>query len=233
MTLDKYTLRARVAPALLLALPAALAVWATEPTGWSGLSAAFLTEGAIAAGASLVRNAGRKKQVSLLARWPECTPEGLLSHTTKRNPLTLRRRHTRLRELLPDVRIPTAEDESKDPAAAKLAYQACCDFLRSRTRDKEKFPLVFEENCNYGFARNVLAIRPWGILVATFGAVAVFVRLYELASDHQPIPMVQPVIAATNTILLLLWIFKFRPDWVKEPAEAYSVSLYESIDRVE
>ena len=41
----------------------------------------------------------------------------------------------------------------------ELQLQKIENWLRENTRDKEKFPAVFDKNCSYGFQRNMLAMR--------------------------------------------------------------------------
>ena len=70
--------------------------------------------------------------------------------------------HKKLSELLNGTAIPTPQDEKRDPERADQVYDACVSCLIERTRDKTRFRLLFEENCNYGFRRNLWGMKPLG-----------------------------------------------------------------------
>ena len=54
----------------------------------------------------------------------------------------------------------------------------------------DKFPLVYEENCNYGFRRNMFGLRPIGIAVSVIAAVALGLALFITFSAHEGIPTI-------------------------------------------
>jgi hypothetical protein len=230
MKLDQYTLRARVAPALITALPAALVVLAFAPSGWGVLWSVITEAGGATLLASLARHAGRTKQPKLFQLWGGRPSDRLLSHRHAPNKVTLQRRHAQLQALMPNVGIPTAAEEEQDPAAAAEVYESCIDFLRGKTRDHAKFTLILEENCNYGFARNIWGLRDVGLLIALTGTITLGGRVFLFMSTHRPVEMSLVVLTAINISLLLLWSFWFTPSWVKGPADAYGNALIESLD---
>ena len=174
--MDPYVRSARLQPALLVALPVALGILAWFPdasviTGplW-GLVAWC---GGTALVAQVARDAGKAKEPSLFARWGGAPAIRLLRHRSSANRVVLRRRHHKLRGLLPDVHIPTEEEEAADPARADETYEACVQFLRDSTRPREQFSLVFQANCEYGFRRNFWGMKPLGVALAVGSAVAI------------------------------------------------------------
>jgi hypothetical protein len=133
----------------------------------------------------------------------------------------LTRRHERLRQLAANVQMPTAKQEEKNPGKADQVYDSCTAFLLEKTRDKKQFPLVFEENCNYGFRRNLWGMKPFGILTSLAGTGGVAVLLV-LDYYHHGIAAISTIICGTISFLLLIgWIGWFSPEWVRIPAEAY------------
>ncbi len=136
----------------------------------------------------------------------------LLSYQrTSLDRLTLDRYHEKLRTLLPDLAIPGPKEETQNPSAAYRVYESCVRFLRERTRDQEKFPLVFAENVNYGFRRNLWAMKPIGFPAALVGIVgcALFVTRNWSAMSS---PLVFALAAiAINSVLFFLWVFLFKP----------------------
>ena len=62
--------------------------------------------------------------------------------------------------------LPTQQEEEACPAWADTKYEEAVTALREATRDTSRFPLVFAENANYGFRRNLWGLRPIGTTIA-------------------------------------------------------------------
>jgi hypothetical protein len=145
----------------------------------------------------------------------------------------LQRRHRKLQELLPDQKIPTPEEELANPQRADEIYQAAAAFLKEKTRDKQRFPLVFEENCNYGFRRNLWGMKPLGIFTAVAGmaAVAALIVMYY-RHTRGAMSSITPTAAVLNGLLLLAWFFWVTPAWVRIAADAYAERLLAACDTI-
>jgi hypothetical protein len=63
--------------------------------------------------------------------------------------------------------VPTPEDEVVNPNSCDRFYSRCCLWLRENTRDREAFGILFEENMNYGFRRNMLGLKSAAFVVTT------------------------------------------------------------------
>ena len=102
--------------------------------------------------------------------------------------------------------------------------------MRVSTRDATRYPLVFKENANYGFRRNVWGLRPVGIITCTVCCLIGGARLYQL---YEATGVVSEEIAgscALALVFLALWVSRFSADWVRVPAYAYAERLAESVD---
>jgi hypothetical protein len=232
---DAYTIRARYLPALLVALPLGAALLAWFPNGFTVLKPFSVLFG-LWGGAALVeqigRDFGKRKEPGLFDRWGGKPTTRRLRHGDANNEVLLARRHALLQRLLPDLRLPSPEDERRDPAAADKVYETCINFLREATRDKAKFPLVFEELCNYGFRRNLWGMKPFGLAISLTGLAALTV---PSLIDYFRLSLLPPLLPATallaDAAMLLAWLFIIRPDWVRMTAEAYTDRLLESLER--
>src|ERR1700694_366223 len=90
----------------------------------------------------------------------------MLRHRDLRLPAPLKTRYkTCLQKHLPDPAFPAAEDEERNPVAADALYASAGAWLLGQTRDRARFGLLFEENVNYGFRRNLWAWKPAALLV--------------------------------------------------------------------
>lgn len=85
--------------------------------------------------------------------------------------ITKVRCHTKMSSLVREASAPTAEEEISDPVAADRVYTAWSTYIRVRTRDTRKYALLFQENINYGYRRNVWGLRPTGIVVTSVSFV--------------------------------------------------------------
>ena len=61
------------------------------------------------------------------------------------------------------------------------------------SRDKAKYPLVFEENVNLGFRRNLWAMKPAAVVITAGSAAACLGRSWQQLLDLkvlEPLPLV-------------------------------------------
>ena len=105
------------------------------------------------------------------------------------------------------------------------------NILKEKTRDRKKFPLVFEELCNYGFRRNLWGMRPLGIATSAIATTAVIALIgVDLFVKKASIPPFVIICGVINLFCLLIWLFWFTPNWVKIAAEAYADRLLPTCD---
>ena len=233
--MDPYVRGARLQPALLVALPVALGVlcWFPDASVFAGTLWGLVAWcGGTALIAQVARDAGKRKETDLYARWGGKPTTRLLRHNDSDNPVLLQRRHDKLRRLLPDTRIPTAEEEVADPVRADQSYDACIHFLRNSTRSRERFPLVFQANCDYGFRRNLWGMKPLGATLAIASALAIGARLYldvHLDIGLEPARLVS---AGVTLVLGVGWLFWFTASWVQLTADAYAERLLGALEEL-
>lgn len=233
---DQYTVRARLLPALLVALPAGVAALAWFPDGilgWGAVWGLVTWSGGTLLLAQLGRDAGKRKEPRLFELWGGKPTTRMLRHAGGANPVTLGRRHAKLKSLMRDVRFPTPEEEAADPHAADEVYEACTTVLRDKTRDRKRFDLIFEENCNYGFRRNLWGMRPLGLVIALLAlAVIAGVPVLDSAARSGGRLGLVAVTGAVDLLVLLGWLFVFTPGWVRVAGEAYAERLLEASERL-
>tara|TARA_B110001469_G_scaffold79498_1_gene75205 strand:- start:467 stop:1198 length:732 start_codon:yes stop_codon:yes gene_type:complete len=169
-TIDRYTMKARVFPAVIAWAPAlALAIVCIAWDSFS-LTDAFTAIASLAllvALADIARKHGKKVEMKLLKKWGGLPSLHMLRHrdTTIDN-VTKRRYLKFIAEKLGED-APSEQEEEDNPDACDLFYGRCCDWLRERTRDKERFSILFEENTNYGFRRNLLGLKTAALSISS------------------------------------------------------------------
>lgn len=233
--IDSYSLRARVAPALLVILPLFIAAgsWlshiGTLPTLPLGALFGLVIVTLLS---QLGRDLGKRKEPALFAAWggPPTTLLLSYSHSTL-NPQTLDRIHRVLQARSPVVGIPTdLAQELQSPDGAAQLYESVTEWLRERTRDRNAFPLVFEENVSYGFRRNLWAMKVSGVACSVAGIGITSARaLYSIARNEPGAPLAFGG-GSVCLAFLVVWVLVVRPVWVRSAAQNYAERLLASLD---
>jgi len=163
VVMDRYTVMARVLPACIVAFPFALVAYAWSPFDLNyakGTTAAAAFACVAYALSHIVRDAGKRLEERLVQAWGGWPSTAVLRHRDLTfDEVTKARFHRRLVECGAVAAMPTEAEESADPGKADATFASAATWLRGQTRDKKAFPLIFEENINYGFVRNLLGSR--------------------------------------------------------------------------
>lgn len=231
--MDTYSRRARLYPALLVVAPVSLlavALFPSAPEWWSKLSALLTASGLPFLTLQFGRQAGKRKEPELFTAWGGRPTTTLLRRRANPNPVALARRHQQIESIL-GVGLPSLQQETADPAGADAAYESAVEALRERTRNRQKFPLVFDELCSYGFRRNLWGHRPLGIALSITGLSGAIAALLVGLTSGLPI-LIPPVavVALIDALTLVIWVRMVTPDWVRQAAFAYAERLIASVE---
>jgi hypothetical protein len=180
----------------------------------------------------LGRDQGKKKEDRLWASWGGSPTLQMLRHrdAIMCKSVTRERYHRKLKKLVRDVVLPSGTEEAADPVEADRRYDACIRFLRNATRDRSRFPLIFAENVNYGFRRNLWGMRAAGTACATLGALSAgYITALALAAGDE-FWVAGLIIVLVDAVLLTWWIVRIRSKWVLTAAKAYAERLLEACD---
>ena len=242
---DLYTLRARVQPTIMVALPVIFAVYALLPDHVLFVTAFFGLLG-VAGGNDIVAGVGRewgyKKQDALWASWDGAPTTRLLRHRRIPSDITLAPETRQQFEEWLGYALPTKVEEEVDPIAADIKYKNAIEPLLEATRDPSKFPLVSAELANYGFRRNLWGLHSIGISVAITLTLVSWILL-SLTVWERPWPnpwwdvfvhydskaLIWIFVGLANTAITLVWIFLVKPSWVKDAADTYAKQLMRSV----
>lgn len=156
----------------------------------------------------------------------------LSHHGSDLDPVTLKRYHRILSGLI-GIDIPSAEDEQSDPERSDNIYRSCISFLKSRTRDKEGFGLIFAENVNYGFRRNLWGMKPYALTFTVLSVCMVLTQVIPYWEDFSGIKPVAWVALVLDISFLSVWIFHIKPEWIRVTSEAYALQLISACDQLE
>ncbi len=232
---DAYSLKARVQVIFFVLFPVIISIiaWYPEAKSWGGIAASFLAIcGILAFLAIKISSIGNALQRKLYKEWGGAPTTIALRHHGN-NAYTIKRYHSWLNTKVPELLMPTIQEETDAPNDADQRYDSAIKFLREHTRDAKKYPLVKIELTNYGFSRNLLAIKYVGVILATIsvfinGTLIWFKHLTNIGSDIEKIvealPQTQTGACLLSLIALFGWLLVTK-HWVKTRANSYAISL--------
>ena len=124
--------------------------------------------------------------------------------------------------------MPDHEAERADPDDAEAQYEDAVSVLRELTRDRDRFPLVFKENINYGWRRNSFALRPFAVPIALLAlVVSASVIVFGDGTLSGSGARWTPAISA-SVLGLAWWGLVVSETWVRSAAELYADRLFEA-----
>lgn len=242
---DKYSLNARVKPALFLVFPIfiSLLVLFKPSRTWTGSTVTLIIAfGVINFAANQMSSKGNALQDKLFKKWGGAPTTIVLRHTDNTiDSVTKSRYMERLSLLISNFTPTTAEYEKENPERADELYTSASNYLREHTRDTRKYPLVFEENISYGFSRNIRACKPIGIFITASSLISNFFVAYintpklgnmPLIYFIKEIPFLYIGLIAVNLTMIFVWIFLVTDNWVKVRAFSYAKRLYSACEKI-
>ena len=240
--LDQYDRKARLRPALLCGLPLVAAVALLIPklgTIWGVIGGVVVYCGGSILLIQISRDLGKALEKRLYQLWRGKPSSAMLRHTDSRLPTQTKDRYRSfLSSAIPALTLASPQEEAANPEQADAGYDSANCWLLERTRDRARFDLLFTENMNYGFRRNLLALKPIALamnaiaLLLVIGvAVASWTgQFVSTVSTLSPEWWVSVVITAGHTLLFVAYI---RADWVRMAAETYAQQLLAACDSLE
>lgn len=230
ITFDQYSRRARVFPVYLTILPFVLVLFSVLPEGLTfplGGAAAIVFVPISFFFAQAGADFGKRLEGDLWRKWGgPPTTLFLRNSNLEFNEVTRHRIHENLRNL--GLHVPSKDDELKDPFAADKHFESCTEELIRRTRNTRRFPLVFSNLTAYGFRRNLLGLKPIGVLLTCVGIVFVS---YVLLKGWQDYGQIFPFPATGFLMMLGLlsgWLAWVNEESVRLSADRYARSLLEA-----
>ena len=160
--LDAYTLRARLAPAIIATAPAFALIALLISWDALTLSNTIATLGMgvlLFALSDFARGRGKTIEPALFASLGGKPSMVMLRHSDPTFAAATKARYVGfLAGKLGEV-PPSNEDERRSPNAADAFYERCGTWLRENTRNEKKFGILFNENVTYGYRRNLFALK--------------------------------------------------------------------------
>lgn len=236
-----YERKARATPGLLAVIPvltAFLCYYGPKQPLVAAVVGLLASCGAIYALASLARMTGKKREEALIRKWGgRPTTIALRHRDTFLDVVTKQRYHQDIVRKL-DIQMPTEQQEQANPDAADQQYMGATRRLIELTRGDKG--LLLMENINYGFARNMLGLKPVGVAASVLGLAygLLFAKVLQIAPAAVHIEnLAAPGIAGSITMtvslaMLLVWTISFRANDVRRVGFVYAERLFEHLPKL-
>ena len=228
---DTYSLKARVYPGLFVLSPVIIGLvllWHGN-TQWHAVAPVAVSACLSLLLGNVVRSKGYALEQRLTKEWGGLPTTQLLRHQHDGNTVLRDRRRSLLEQLF-DVTLASRQQERRSPEKADEQYVAATRRLILCVRGrKQDFPLVHEENANYGFRRNLLGMKMWGIGLALLALTVDAIIIWRTT-----IPTLSVVgVAAVHIAILMVWVIFVRRSWVLQAGNIYAERLFEALEQME
>ncbi|WP_148244128.1 hypothetical protein [Enterobacter asburiae] len=234
---DPYERNARLYPSLIAILPFVVMVLTLYQENLALLHLGFISVlscGGLFLLSDIARRRGKMKEKKLWKKWGGIPSTQVLRHNDDSFDAISTVRYHQILSNKMGQQFPTLRDEDKDPISADAIYTAAGNFLRNATRDKNKYPLLFNDNISYGFRRNGYGLKVIGIVISLICLLWVFVRTniqtwnVRIETSHSIESIFN--IGEWSTVVFSLcmtvvWLFAFTELAVREAAFSYAKTL--------
>ncbi|MEU3198813.1 hypothetical protein [Streptomyces sp. NPDC006996] len=234
LILDDYERRARLVPGLLAALPF-IVLFAV--LGLRQIPAVSYVLGILAVAgvgpvliAVAVRSFGKAVEKQLWESWGGPPTTVWLRLDPPSDDEAQRDTWRKAVEAVSGVTLLSLRAERRDKAKADKAIQRAIKRVRDKTRDKETFALLFKENRDYGYERNLYGVR-WAAREISFLsalALAGYVVWIAPLVDRPQVTAANLAGVALCLLCLFGWFVLPSKKRVKAAAERYANELLQA-----
>jgi hypothetical protein len=148
----------------------------------------------------------------------------LLSLSDDRLPKNMKTRCRSYIEKHSKIVLPSLFDENQDPKNAQDDRLLAVRWLLEHTRPQSEASLLLNENIAYGFARNLLGLKPLGIAITTTVALGSAYFLYDLEIGSTAF-VLGALLCGAAFIGLLMWVFLVTKSWVEHASQVYAEKI--------
>ena len=229
---DPYERKARLYPALLCFMPFVIAIATSSPqvSDWAiGLTSILTTFGGIYLLSNLARDRGKALENRLFEYFGGIPSIVVLRYSNSLIPEPRKVRIHKLLEKLSGIKAPEKSFEKESPTKTDDIYKSWSDILRNKSRDNERYNLLFKENINYGFRRNLFSLKWHCVSSAIISLIILIFNDLNLTKTTQ--------IEFFSLIFIILYIsvflFIINRSWVKVVAFEYAKRLTDTAEIIE
>mgnify|MGYP001137688668 CR=1 FL=1 len=120
--------------------------------------------------------------------------------------------------------MPSIDDETADPKTAQEDRLLAVRWLLEHTRPQSEATLLMNENISYGFARNLLGLKPLGIAITSLVAFISGIFLYNFDVGATPF-VLGALLCGAAIVALLMWVFLVTEASVAHASQIYAEKI--------
>ncbi len=225
--MDRYDRNARLNPALIVLLPAILFVFVWFPAVWTkfGAIAAFVVAcGILYALTRYVRRLGHGVERKLGARIGRTHTAALLSLVDDRLSASMKTKCRSYIESHSGITLPSIEREESDPKSAADERLVAVKWLLEHTRPTAAATLLLDENISYGFARNLLGLKPYGLVISGIACLASAWLVSGTPSGSTTF-LLGSILCAVSFLALVCWLLLVTERSVEKASQLYAEKI--------
>ena len=224
--LDRYELKARIAPGVILVLPLLVDTFYLAPmlSSWPIFAASGICSLALVYGMShVVREHGKAIEQNLWVQWGGPPSTRFMRHrdSTFGTDLKLSIQHALVNRF--SVRFPTSDEETKYPDQADRTIVDAFRQVRQYLRQHDPDGLWFKHDIEYGYCRNLLGCRLLWTAIA-LGAT-VFAVVYGAKAGAGLLNLASAM-GGLSLFCAVYLVWLILPGATKRAAEAYAESAW-------
>ena len=239
---DPYDRKARLKPALLALLPLiflCISLFPEIQSIWPTMGGLVFYCGGTMLLVQIGRNWGKLLEPSLFRAWGGKPSVAMLRHCDTRLSQAQKNRYRAFLERnISELKLASSEEEEKSLAQADDGYESATAWLLTQTTDHERFRLLFIENINYGFRRNIMGLKPIAIILDIIIITILLIWCIslwtgEVLSTLNSIGIYGQITGILVILHLLVFSFVITRNWIRVPSEAYARQLLAACDHLD
>lgn len=164
----------------------------------------------------IVRQLGKNLEQRLARSWDGLpTVKALRFRDSGDARILNQRRHDVAR--VSGIKLPSKNEERTDPAGADRIYDLAVRRALHELRSLPTSALLREENIQYGFRRNLLALKPYALVLAAL-SIGLDAWFSHLSGDYSSLF----IFAGLGLTYALIWLIVVQKKWMEAQAETFS-----------
>lgn len=227
MSFGTYNLRARLSMAIVLLAPILLELYILIPEIGTLASSVIILLTTYGISCILIIYSRSVVDKARKKCFPDLLPaqKALLPSDTLIDDMTKQRYYSFLTLNLKSFKICESDKDMRVYSISAITW------LIAQTRDATKFPLIAEENMNFGFACNMFGIKPIGIVLCIACLFFNASLIYFTSTEMIDISQLRVIISIAIDILFLsVWIWIINKRLVTISGTRYAKALLSACD---
>ena len=225
---EHYAIHARFMPVFVVLFPLVLVVLAWYPlakTILGGAMTLFISFGIMSFLSIYISNLGNDSQDKYFKKWGGAPTTLLLLPNNKELDRYTKQRYFKwLNRKCSGLDLPETLDAQVESEELYEKIRSAGNYMREYTRDRKKYSQIYNDNVAYGFARNIVAIKKAGLIIASISLISNGLFLYFLTKIDSPhtINSMGVIALFASAICLLIHSIVLNEKFVKRRGNRYA-----------